>query len=74
MLLIILVSLLFNYKNQKNVEEISNAIKDIEQEGKSMEVFIRDEYRLNIDDALKEINRLKLNLANFLLWLTNNIK
>jgi len=71
----IFISLIFTYKNQKRTEELNQAIEGIEGEAKSMEGFIKEEFRFkNIDEAIKELSNLKSGLAQFILKITESIR
>lgn len=73
-LVVIFVSLLLSVKSQRHSEELNEVIKGIEEEGKSMEQFIVDEYKLdNIQAAISELERLKAGLVNFIYQLSKNI-
>lgn len=73
-LVVIFVSLLLSVRSQRHSEELNEVIKRIEGEGKSMEQFIVDEYKLdNIQAAISELERLKAGLVNFIYQLSKNI-
>jgi hypothetical protein len=74
LLITIFVSLFFSYKNQKYVNDLDIAIKDIEKEAESMESFIMVEYKANINEALAQMEKMKMNYTKFLLWLSEDIK
>jgi hypothetical protein len=72
---LILVSALLSHKNQRQYDELSAAIRDIEAEGDAMEAFIESEFHVvSIDDAISELERLKSGLLQFILWLSKGLK
>jgi hypothetical protein len=74
-LVVIFVSLLIFVRGQKHAEELNEVIKGVEEQGKSIEGYIRDEYKFNnIEDAMAELNKLKAGLAKFILKITESIK
>jgi hypothetical protein len=67
LLVIIMVTLLFAVRSERNSDELEEVIAGIEQEGSSMEQFIRDEYKVGgIEGALTELQRLKSSMIQFL--------
>lgn len=73
-LVVIFVSLLLSVRGQRHSEELNEIIKKIKEEGKSMEQFIVDEYKLDsIEAAISELKRLKAGLVNFIYQLSKNI-
>jgi hypothetical protein len=71
---LILVSTLLSHKNQRQFDELSFAIQDIEAEGQDMEAFIQSEFHVkNIDDAISELERLKSGLLQIILWLSKGL-
>ena len=74
-LVVILVSLLLSVRSQRHVEELNVVIEGIEKQGKEMEGFIRDEYKIsNIEDAMAELEKLKAGMTKFLYKITESIK
>ena len=74
-LIVIFVSLLISVRGQKHTEELNEVIKGVEEQGLSMEGFIRDEYKINnIDDAMAELEKLKAGLTKFIFKITESIK
>jgi hypothetical protein len=71
---LILVSTLLSHKNQRQSDELSAAIRDIEAEGRTMEAFIQTEFHVrNIDDAISELERLKAGMLQIILWLSKGL-
>jgi hypothetical protein len=74
-LIVIFVSLLISVRGQKHTEELNEVIKGVEEQGSSMEGFIRDEYKINnIEDAMAELEKLKAGLTKFIFKITESIK
>ena len=73
-LIVIFIALLISVKSQKYSEELNTAIKGIKAQGKEIENFIRDEYKINsIEDAMIELEKLKAGLTKFLYKITDSI-
>jgi len=74
-LVVIFVSLLLSVRSQRQAEELNEVIKGIGGQGKDMEGFIRDEYKINnIDDAMAELEKLKAGMAKFIYKITEIIQ
>jgi hypothetical protein len=74
-LVVIFVSLLLSVRSQRHADELNEVIKGIEGQGKDMEGFIRDEYKINsIDDAMAELEKLKAGMAKFIYKITESIQ
>ncbi|HAG49715.1 MAG: hypothetical protein A2X87_00255 [Deltaproteobacteria bacterium GWC2_42_51] len=74
-LVVIFVSLLLSVRSQRHAEELNEVIKGIEGQGKDMEGFIKDEYKINsIDDAMAELEKLKAGMAKFIYKITESIQ
>ncbi len=74
-LVAIFVSLLLSVRSQKHLEELNEVVRGIEEEGKSMESFIKSEYKMNsIDDAITELEKLKAGLISLIYKISENIK
>lgn len=74
-LVAIFVSLLLSVRSQRHAEELNEVIKGIEGQGKDMEGFIKDEYKINsIDDAMAELEKLKAGMAKFIYKITESIQ
>lgn len=71
----IFVTLLFSVRSKKHSEEINEIINGLQEQSSTLEVFIKDEYKLNtIDEALIELERMKALFVKFLYKLTDDIK
>lgn len=74
-LVVIFVSLLFSVRSQRHTEELNELIKEIVGQGKDMEGFIKDEYKINsIDDAMVELEKLKAGMIKFIYKITESIQ
>jgi len=73
-LVAILITLYISVKSEKYSTELGCVIDKIEEEGKSLERVIQDDYRINsIVDALAELGKLKSGIINIILWFTKNL-
>ncbi|MCL5016414.1 MAG: hypothetical protein M1312_02270 [Patescibacteria group bacterium] len=74
-LLVILATLFFSIRNQRYLDELDGIISDIEEQGRAVELFIKDEYGLSsINDAIEAIAKLKNSAIGLVNWLTKNIE
>lgn len=74
-LIVIFVSLLFSVKSQRHTEELNDLIKEITDQGKYMESFIKDEYKINsISDAIVELKNLKASMIKLIYIITESIQ
>ena len=74
-LVVIFVSLVFSVRSQRHTEELNELIKEIVGQGKDMEGFIKDEYKINsIDDAMVELEKLKAGMIKFIYKITESIQ
>jgi len=74
-LVAIFISLLLSVRSQKHSEELNEAVRGIAEEGRSMERFIKSEYKISsIDDAMAELKKLKANLVDFIYKISENIR
>lgn len=72
---VILVTLLFSVKNDRHSEELNKVIQDIETEGKEMEIFIKNEYKINtIADALAELQKVQAAFVKFIYKISDDLK
>lgn len=58
-LIAILISLLISVKNRRDSEEIDSTIQALRRHGADMEGFINDKYRMTVQGAILELERLK---------------
>jgi hypothetical protein len=74
-LFVIFVTLALSTRSEKYAAELNDVIQKVEKEGEDMEIFIRDEYKINsVEDAMAELDKLKAGFAKFLYAITENIK
>ncbi|MBI2471883.1 MAG: hypothetical protein HYV59_11680 [Planctomycetes bacterium] len=74
-LIVIFVSLLFSVRSQRHTEELSELIKEITDQGKYMESFIKGEYKINsINDAMEELKKLKASMIKLIYKITESIQ
>lgn len=73
-LVVIFISLLFSIRSQRHTEELNDVIEVIKDQGKDMEGFIKDEYKINsIDDAIAELEKLKAGMTKFIYKITESL-
>jgi hypothetical protein len=73
-LVVIFVSLLLSVRGERHLEELNEVIEGIEEQGREMESFIRDEYKISsIEDAMAELEKVKAGLIKFIYKITENI-
>jgi hypothetical protein len=70
----ILISLFFSVINDKHTDELNKLIEAIEKEGESMEGFIKDEYKLNIEEAISMLGELKASFIDYIYQLSKYIE
>src|SRR3989339_402391 len=72
---VILVALLLSVKNDRHIEELNKVIKEVENEGKDMEAFIKDEYKIDsIVEALEELKKVQAAFVNFIYKISDDLK
>ena len=74
LLIAILISLLFYIILERHKDDLDQLIEAIEKEGKQMEGFIKNEYKLNIEDAISELGKLKASFIDFIYRLSKHIE
>ena len=73
-LIVIFVSLLVSFKQQRITDELNSVVKTLEKESDEIEKFMKDRYRLaSIEDALSALQKLKSSLIDFLYQITETI-
>jgi len=66
---------MISVRSQRYSEQLNAVIVGLEEDGRIMESFIRDEYRIaSIEEALVELERLKASMGFVLGYLTRNLK
>ncbi len=71
----LLVSLFFSVSNERYTNELKRVVVGLEREGKSMESFVNDEYRIStIDDAIQSLAKLKAGLIDQIYWITKHME
>ena len=74
-ILVIFAANFLSFKTNRYAEELAETAKAIENEGKFMEGFVSQEWRLSsIDEAMRELERAKWGLLSTIIWLTENAK
>jgi hypothetical protein len=72
-LLVILFFLVTTVQSNRHTEEIDLVIKNMRLQGDTLEHFIREEYRLTIDQAIQELEKIKAGLMKVIYYLSSNI-
>ncbi len=70
----IFVSHLFSIRSDRYANEMGEVIAVIKKRGDDMGAFIEDEYKLTFEEAMKELERLKGNMLNFIYLLSKGIE
>ena len=70
----IFVSHLFSVRSDRYANEMGEVIAAIKKRGDDMGDFIQDEYKLTFEEAMKELERLKGNMLNFIYLLSKGIE
>jgi len=74
-LVVIFTSVLLSVRSQRYGEELKGLIGQIEREGKWMEGFIRDEYKVKgVGEAIEQLERLKAGLIKLIYQLSKGIE
>jgi hypothetical protein len=61
-------------RNQRQTDELNEAIGALSEQGKTMELFVLDQYRFaTIDEALAELQRLKAGLVSFIVRISADV-
>jgi hypothetical protein len=60
-------------KTQRYSDQLAATARAIENEGRLVESFVTEEWKLaSIDEAMRELERLKSSLLALVIWLTRN--
>ena len=68
--LVILVAVYTNVKSEKNRSEVDSIISTLQEQGTDLEGFINQEFSMNIDQAIAEIQKLPGNFIKVLYYFT----
>jgi hypothetical protein len=71
---VILVTLIFSTKNEKHSNELNEVIINIKKQAEEMESHIKDEYNLPIENAIKELEKVKTSLVKSIYWFSKYIE
>ena len=69
----IFFTLFLSTKNERESSDIDELIKQIKEQGDGVSEFMEAEYKLSINDAIKEIERLKGGMIKVISYLSKNI-
>ncbi len=73
LLISIFTVLIFNIKSKKHTDELGKIISELNHQGAQMESRINSEYKLTVEDAIAELERLKSGLTKFIYFLSRNL-
>lgn len=73
LLITIFTVLIFNIKSKKHTDELGKIIHELTVQGLQIESRIQSEYKMSINDAIVELERLKSGLINFIYFLSKNL-
>ena len=69
----ILVYLFFTIIKEKHKQEIVSSIVAIERQGTELEDIINEEYHLTVDQAIKEVEKIKGSMLKVIYYFMSNI-
>ena len=72
-LISVFIFLYLSVKSERHSIEIDDAIIKIKQQGKQMEEFIQEEYKLSVDTAIKKLEELKADTMKYIYYLSQYI-
>lgn len=73
LLISIFTVLIFNIKSKKHTDELGKIITELNYQGAQMDLRINSEYKLTVDDAISELEKLKSGLIKFIYFLSKNL-
>jgi hypothetical protein len=73
LLISIFTVLIFNIKSKKHVDELGKIITELNYQGDQIDSRINSEYKLSVNDAIIELERLKSGLIKFIYFLSENL-
>jgi hypothetical protein len=73
-ILVLFAAHFFALKTQKYKAQLAETARALEEEGAIVEAYVSEEWKLaTIDDAIRELERLKSDALAMTLWLTKNL-
>lgn len=70
---VILLTLFSSIKNEKEITEINETVLKIKKQGDELSAKIEKDYKLSIDDAIVELEKLKSSMVTIIYYITNVI-
>lgn len=75
LLVVIIATLYISHRAQKSTSELDEVISGVEEEAKSMENFIQEEYKIeSITAAMERLKEVQSGLVQFIYWLSKGIR
>ncbi len=75
LLVVIVATLYISHRAQKSISELDEVISGVEEEAKSMENFIQEEYKIeSITVAMERLKEVQSGLVQFIYWLSKGIR
>ena len=75
LLVVIIATLYISHRVQKSTSELDEVISGVEEEAKSMENFIQEEYKIeSIVAAMERLKEVQSGLVQFIYWLSKGIR
>ncbi len=73
MIVVILFFVITTVVKEKHTEELNGMIEVARMHGQELDIIIRDEYKLTIDDAIKEVEKIKGSALKLIYYFTSQI-
>jgi len=73
MIVVILFFVITTVVKEKHTEELDGMIEVAKIHGQELDIIIRDEYKLTIDDAIKEVEKIKGSMLKLIYYFTSQI-
>ena len=74
LLIVIVFSLMMSIRSKRHTEDVDTLVKNIHSQGQMLETVVQSEYQMSIDQAIKELDRIKAGLIKVIYYLSSNIE
>jgi len=74
LLLVILFFLVTTIQSSRHTEEVDAVVKAIRLQGEILEKFVESEYKMTVEQAIKELERIKAGLVKVIYYLSSYIE